>query len=88
MADLFATGRIVDFILAVVLLEAAGMALYRSRTGAGVPLPGFLANLASGACLLLALRAALAGSAWHVTAAWLLAGLLAHLADMALRWRR
>jgi hypothetical protein len=43
----------------------------------------------AGAGLLLALRAALTGAAWHMIAAWLLAGLAAHLFDLYLRrpWR-
>jgi hypothetical protein len=46
-----------------------------------------LANLAAGACLLLALRAALTGASWPPVAAWLLAALLANLVDLAERLR-
>lgn len=46
------------------------------------------ANLAAGAFLLLALRAALAGAGPVWIAASLLGALVAHLADLALRWRR
>ena len=88
MEALFASGRIVDLILAAVAVEALLLAGLRYRLGAGPPLAGLLANLAAGAALMLALRAALTGSAWPVVAAFMLAGLVAHGADLALRFRR
>ena len=87
MDALFASGRIVDLILAGVAVEALLLAGLRRRLGAGPSLPGLLANLAAGAALMLALRAALVGSAWPVVAAFMLAGLVAHGADLALRFR-
>ena len=87
MASLFASGRIVDLILAAVAVEAVLLAGLRYRFGAGPALPGLLANLAAGSALMLALRAALTGSAWPVVAAFMLAGLLAHGIDLALRFR-
>lgn len=88
MIELFASGRIVELILALVLLEAAGLVALRRLRGTGPPLAATLTNLLSGAALLLALRAALVGSGWVSIALWLLAALAAHLGDLALRWRR
>ncbi|MDP4003787.1 hypothetical protein [Methylobacterium sp. NEAU K] len=85
MDALFASGRIVDGILALVAVEALLLAWLCRR--AGLPLTALLANLASGAALMLALRAALVGAAWTSVAAWMLAGLFAHLADLGLRFR-
>ncbi|MCJ2055587.1 hypothetical protein MKL09_03355 [Methylobacterium sp. J-048] len=85
MEALFASGRIVDAILALVVLEALLLAWLARRRGVG--LPPLLANLAAGAALMLALRAALVGSGWPIVAAWMLAGLLAHLTDLGLRFR-
>lgn len=87
MQGLFADGRIVDVVLALMALEAAGLALYRRRTKRGVPLPALLANLGAGAALLLTLRAALTGAAFGTIAALLLLALLFHVADLAARWR-
>ena len=87
MASLFASGRIVDLILAFTLVEAVAVVAYHRRTGKGVPPADFLGNLLSGVFLLLALRAALAGAAWPWLAACLLAALLAHLADLGRRWK-
>ena len=87
-ATLFASGRIVDAILVLVALEALVLLGVRARWGRG-PAPGaLLSNLASGAALMLALRAALTGAAWLSVAAWLAAALAAHIAEMVIRFRR
>jgi hypothetical protein len=88
MADLFATGRIIDLILALVVLEAAVLALWRRRTGTGIPVSALLINLASGFCLLGAVRAALVDAWWGWVALCLAGSLLAHVADLRTRWRR
>jgi hypothetical protein len=86
MADLFATGRIVDLILGLMALEAAALAAFHRMTGRGVPLAQLLTNMAAGACLLLALRAALTGAGWAMIAGALAAALMAHLVDLRSRW--
>lgn len=87
MTDLFASGRIVDLILAAVALEAVLLLAYRRRTGRGIRPVGLLATLSAGAALLLALRAALIGAWWGWIALALSVALLAHLVDLAARWR-
>ncbi|MEH3148728.1 MAG: hypothetical protein PGN34_26170 [Methylobacterium frigidaeris] len=85
MPDLFADGRIVDAALLLVAAEAVCLALWRRRRrpGAGV----LLVNLASGACLMLALRAAIAGAPGIWLAAALAGAGAAHIADLWLRLR-
>jgi hypothetical protein len=80
LADLFATGRIVDGILALTVLEGCFLVLWRRRTD-------LLITLLAGLGLLAALRLALAGAAWPWLALALLAALAAHVADLARRWR-
>jgi hypothetical protein len=46
-----------------------------------------LFNLASGACLMLALRAALMQSGWQAVAMFLAAAGVAHVCDLYRRWR-
>ena len=87
MAELIAGGRIIDLILALVMVEAMALALWRRWSGTGPGLRGMAANLASGACLLLAVRAALADAAWEWLALALLGSLLAHVLDLYGRWR-
>jgi hypothetical protein len=83
MIALFSTGRVVDLILAFVFLEAVFIAIHRGKTGRGVRLREIAAGMLAGVFLLLALRCALVGERWPWIATWLLAALIAHLADLA-----
>jgi hypothetical protein len=88
MADLFASGHLVDFILIVVALEAAALLVYWTRAKRGVAPLDLLPNLCAGAFLLLALRATLAGGGWMIASLCRAAAGLAHLVDVYRRWRR
>lgn len=87
MTSLFTNGRIVDLILALVVAEAVVLLTYHSITGRGLGAAGLVCNLLAGSFLLLSLRSALVASPWAWTAAWLAAALIAHIADLAQRWR-
>lgn len=88
VSGLFASGRVVDLALAVVAIEAALLVWHRRRYGRGVPAAELFAFLAAGACLMLALRAALVGASWWWVAAPMAGAGVAHLLDLRLRWRR
>ena len=88
MADLFATGRIIDLILALVAVEAIFLAIVWRRTGRGIAIADLMSSLAPGVALLFALKVQAAGPDWTRTAAWLAVALVAHLADVARRWKR
>jgi hypothetical protein len=87
LASLFGSGRIVDLILALLLAEAIALYAYHRATGGGIAPLDVLVNNLAGAGLLLALRAALTGAAWTGIAPWLLLALVAHIGDVARRWR-
>lgn len=87
LEELFTSGRIADVILMLVVVEAVGLLALYKWTGRGVAAHGLLPNLAAGATLILALRSALRGEPWTVTALWLLLALFAHAADLLARWR-
>ena len=87
MQDWFASGRLIDVALAMTALEAVAVVLYFRRTGRGIAPADFLGNLASGVCLMLALRCGVTGAWWGWIALWLSAALVAHLADVRRRWR-
>jgi hypothetical protein len=87
METLFEGGRVVELILLLMLAEAAVLAFLRARRGLGPGVLPLLPNLLAGAFLLLALRAALRSDDVPLIAGWLLLGLFAHLADLAIRWR-
>lgn len=84
MESLFAGGRIIDAILVLVAIEALVLVLILRRRR-DTALPPFLFNLASGAALMLALRAALTGAHWSAIAGCLALSGLAHGGEMALR---
>lgn len=77
LAGLFASGRAVDFVLLVLVIEALWLTMRRR----GDVLPA----LVPGALILLAVRAALTGSEWWVVAGWLALSLPAHLYDLRRR---
>lgn len=88
MTALFESGRIVDLILGLMLVEALVVCALGLWGRFRLPVAGLLLNLAAGACLLLALRAVLTDSGWFMAGMWLLLALFAHLGDLVQRFRR
>ena len=86
MQQLVVSGRIVDLILVLVVLEVVVLGYIRASRGSGIEWRALLPNLLAGAALLLALRAAITGAAWLWIATWLAAAGLAHVADLRTRW--
>lgn len=86
LENLVLSGRICDIALALMGVEATALIAYRRATGRGIATGVLIANFAAGAALVLALRSALTGAHWTVTAAWLAASLVAHIADLKARW--
>ena len=87
MNNLFAGGHVAEMLLVVLGAEADGLLLLWQMRGQGVPPWPLLAFLGAGACLALALRAALLGDHLWV-GIWLAAALPPHLAWLAMAWRR
>ncbi len=87
MAELFASGHLIDLILLVVVIEAAALLLLWRYSRRGIAPFDLLPNLLAGVFLLLALRATLAGSGWEVACGCLAAAGLANLVDIWRRWR-
>jgi hypothetical protein len=80
LSHLFSSGRAIDLVLAFMVMELVVLLWRRRRARIDV----FLA-LAPGACLLIALRAALTGAGWMSIAAFVALSLPVHLADLARR---
>lgn len=87
LGGLFASGRMIDLILVLVVAEAIALTVLWMRTGRGVSPRKLLPNLASGVALMLAVRAALTGAPWTQVALFLTVSFAAHVADIAVRWR-
>jgi hypothetical protein len=88
MAELFASGRLVDLILVIVVIEATCLVLYWRFAGSGVAPGALLPNLCAGVFLLMALRLSLGGAGWSLVCGSLAAAGVAHLIDLNRRWRR
>jgi hypothetical protein len=82
MAELFNSGRIVDLVLGLMLIEAVVLLVWHRTPGR---YRAWLGTLTAGACLLLALRAAMTDAGWLWIALALSAAGIAHTADLLLR---
>lgn len=85
MESLFASGRIIDLILVLVVLEIAALPWLLKRLASRTTLAELLPNILAGAALLLALRLSITGADWMWIGATLFAALLAHLLDLGKR---
>ena len=85
MATWVTSGKLVDAIIVITLLETAALLTYHYQTKRGLKPRDYLLNIASGLCLMLALRCTLTGAAWYFMALWLMAAGLAHMVDIAMR---
>jgi len=88
MTDFFASGRVADLILLVLAIEAVVLMLWHRRTGQGLDGRAILGLTLPGVALVLALRFALTGAWWGWIGLVLGAAFLAHLFDVATRFRR
>jgi hypothetical protein len=84
---LLGSTHLADVALIALLVEAAALALYRTHTGRGPGVREILGVLLPGACLLLAMRSALASAGTQIVGFFLIAALLTHAADLRRRWR-
>jgi hypothetical protein len=101
VASLLTSPALIDLIVMFTLIEAAVLAVWRRRSrrpanspGKGPAADGRTSGFAAiglmllpGICLLLAVRAALAGVPWPWVPMALTAALVAHLLDLRSRWR-
>lgn len=85
ITELFASGRILEFILAGMAIEAAGLVWWHRRTGTGLAPAAVLPYLLSGMAMLLAWRLSIGGAWWGWISACLLTGGLLHLLDLRRR---
>lgn len=88
LGDLFASGRIIDGIIVLMVLETVALLALRTITNNGISLRALLPFMAAGICLMLALRTALVDGSWMVIAGMLMLAFVFHILDIALRWDR
>ena len=83
---LITTGRIVDIMVAVIVIEVLAIVLIRKARGGGIATGPLLLNVGAGGSLMLALRASLSDAGWLWIAAFLVLSLVFHVADQWQRW--
>lgn len=88
MTNFFSSGRVVDGVLAFMLIELIVLVSIRKRGKALFRPLDIIVNCGAGAALLLALRAALRGSPWQTLPVWLLVALGFHVWDLTRRAAR
>ena len=88
MAEFFASGHLVDLILALTVVECGCLLLYWRLKRRGIAPFDLIPNLLAGAFLLLSLRLTLQGASWQLVCVSLAAAGLSHVVDLTRRWRR
>jgi len=78
----------IDFVLVIVLIEVLAARVFLSKRWTAASVNGLTANLAAGAALILAVRLALTNASGGWILLCLSLSLLAHLSDIAFRWRQ
>jgi hypothetical protein len=79
---------LVHVAIAITLVEVLALLMYFRYKQRGVAPSQFLLNLASGLCLMFALRSVLTAAPALITALWLLASGVAHVSDLRSRWNK
>jgi len=82
------SGRLFEWIVALVLLEGLLLHWIWRRHAIGLPWQHLIGSFLSGACLMLAVRAAVVDAPSVELALWLALSLVAHITDLGLRFRR
>ena len=79
---MFASGRIVDFILVIIVIEGMILGSIYAFRKKGIPPTQFILHALPGAFIFLALRAALVDAGWQPIALFLIASFIAHIIDL------
>ena len=82
------SGRLFEWIVLLVVLEGLLLHWLWRRHAIGLPWHHIIGSFISGACLMLAVRAAVIDAPSAEIALWLALSLIAHLTDLGLRFRR
>jgi len=80
-------GQLIEFIIALTVLEACALLAYHRLTGKGLQPAQYALNLVAGLCLMLAVRSVLLGHHWLWTVLCMSSAGLAHWTDLWRRWQ-
>ena len=88
LSELILSGRIIDIVLGVLILELLFISILYRTKGKGIPPYPLIVNIGAGGSLALAIKAAVTDAGWQWIAAWLIASLVFHVLDISARWQR
>ncbi|MDJ0917420.1 MAG: hypothetical protein QNJ05_06605 [Woeseiaceae bacterium] len=88
LSELILSGRIIDIVLGVLILELLLISMLYRTKGKGVPPYPLLVNIGAGGSLALGIKASVTGADWQWIAVWLVASLVFHILDISARWQR
>jgi hypothetical protein len=88
MIENFGIAQVIDAVILFTLIECLVLVIYHRRTGRGVAVRDFFANMVSGLCLMFALRCLATDAGAAAVALFLLGAGLAHGVDLLMRWKR
>lgn len=88
LAEAIVSGRLFEWIVFLVVLETIFFYWLWRRHRVGLPWRDTIGSFVSGGCLMFAVRAAVLDLPSTEIALWLSLSLIAHLGDLALRFRR
>ncbi|MDG0991324.1 MAG: hypothetical protein P8Q31_04315 [Luminiphilus sp.] len=87
MEALLTSGRLLDAILCLIVIEGIVIIVVHGNNSARPSPRMLIPNLISGAALMLGIRLALAQAEWYWLTLCLSVSLLAHLSDLVLRYQ-
>lgn len=87
LQGLVESGRIVDIMLAVIVVEVAALIAYRVIKRRGLSVASIVLNIGAGGSLMVALKLLYADAGWQLIAAALVASACFHTGDLVYRWR-
>ena len=88
LRELILSGRIIDVVIAVLLLELVAVSILHKTRGLGIAPYPLMVNIGAGGSLALAIKASITGAGWQWIATWLITSFVFHVLDLRTRWRR
>ena len=88
LQGLVESGRIVDIMIAVIVVEVAVLVGYRVVKRRGLSVASIVLNVGAGGSLMVALKLLYDDAGWQLIAAALVASAVFHTGDLVYRWRQ
>lgn len=88
MQSFMTSGLLFEIVAALTVIEGLVLLWLYGYRRSGIPPVQILPMLAAGFCLMMTVRGVALDLNWSSVLPWFMGALIAHLADLAIRWRR